>query len=441
MNDSALEHYRSTYARIGDRLIAPWFAEQREAALQSVLQNGFPTLRHENWKYTDIRPITRGRFRFTEPGEGGLPDSLIDSLRLQGADSRELIFINGYSSESSSRPGDLPGGAVIAPLVAAVNSHPDILKRHMGTANGGSAFASLNTALLQDGAFIYIPDDTEVAKPICLYYLVTDTGQAFTAQPHNLIILGRNARAVVAEFYASHGEPECFTNVTTKVIAGDGARLEHYKIQQESDRTYHIGYFTARLDRDAVLESHVFTLGGRLVRNDLVVDLSDPGSEVMLNGLYAAGGKQHVDNHTLVNHLRPHTRSEEYYRGILGDQSRGVFNGKVVVHKGAEKADAHQSNDNLLLSNDAEIDTKPELEIYEDDVKCSHGATVGQLDEDMLFYLRTRAIEEGAAGTLLTYAFARHVIDRIKFRPLRQRLEHLVVGRLPGAGIIREFTR
>ena len=248
-----------------------------------------------------------------------------------------------------------------------------------------------------------------------------------------------NTEATLIENYIGLDDANYFTNTVTEVSLADGANLQHYKVQQESLNSTHIGNLNVMQQKDSRLISHSISLGGSLVRNDIHSQLAAEGASVVLNGLYMTKGKQHIDNHTRVDHLKPNTHSEENYRGVMNDNSRAVFNGKVIVHPQAQKIEAHQHNANLLLSDNAEIDTKPELEIYADDVKCSHGATVGQLDQDMLFYLRTRAIDEETAKSLLTFAFVEEVISKITLAPLRERLEHLVVGQLPDANLIREF--
>lgn len=441
MSNAPVEHYLSAFTQLESKFIAPWFSDRRKAALGNFRQNGFPTLRQENWKYTDVRPIARLEFNLAKKEKNGLSNDQIDRIRW-GLDCQELIFINGHFSSSNSCINNLPGGVILESLVTAADSSTDIVRKHLGNYADYStgSFTALNTAFLHDGALVYIPENTVLDKPICIFYLSAASKQPFITHPRNLIILGGNAQATVIESYIGTASSDYFTNSVTEVIIHAGAKLEHYKIQQESEQSFHIGSFIAHQEKNSRLESHSISLGGRLVRNDLISNLTQPGAEVTLNGLYMANNRQHVDNHTLINHLEPHTRSEEYYRGVLDDHARGVFNGKVIVHKDAQKTDAHQSNANLLLSDNAEADTKPELEIYADDVKCSHGATVGQLDKQMMFYLRSRAIEEEKARSLLTYAFAEDVINRIKFAPIRKQLEDLVIGRLPDAALIREFV-
>jgi Fe-S cluster assembly protein SufD len=245
---------------------------------------------------------------------------------------------------------------------------------------------------------------------------------------------------VIESYIGLEDAAENLTNAVTEIILHAGAALEHYRVQQESVQGYHVSSVHVQQEASSRYESHVIALGGALSRTDIETRLAAAGAETVLNGLYMAGGRQHVDHHTRIDHLAPHTRSAEYYRGVLAGRARAVFNGKVVVHPDAQKTDAHQTNANLLLSADAEVDTKPELEIYADDVKCSHGATVGQLDEDALFYLRARAIDLETARSLLTYAFAEDIISRMRFKPIRERLSRLVLGRLPEQELIREFV-
>ncbi|MEE9552180.1 MAG: Fe-S cluster assembly protein SufD [Gammaproteobacteria bacterium] len=437
MSSVAIENYMSAFKQLEGKFIAPWFADNRKQALEKFQQDGFPTLRQENWKYTDVGPITQCDFKSAE--KTNLTNEQIDNVRFKELDCLEMVFVNGHVS---SKPQKLPDGIIIESLVSASEKHDELLQQHLGSYvdyTPGS-FTALNTAFMNDGALIYIPDNAVLEKPICIFYLCTSSNQPFITHPHNLIVLGKNAQAIVIENYIGLDEADYLTNAVTEIDTGNGASLTHYKIQQESSKGFHIGSLNAQQDKDSQFESHSISLGGKLVRNDIISNLAQPGAEVTLNGLYMGRDRQHIDNHTLINHLEPHTRSQEYYRGVLDGYARGVFNGKVIVHKNAQKADAHQSNANLLLSDNAEADTKPELEIYADDVKCSHGATVGQLDETMLFYLRTRAINEDTARSLLTYAFAKDVINRIKFISIRERLEQLVIGHLPDANLIREFS-
>ncbi|MEE9287525.1 MAG: Fe-S cluster assembly protein SufD, partial [Gammaproteobacteria bacterium] len=335
----------------------------------------------------------------------------------------------------------LPQGTIVDSLASVLQHQGGSHLEHLGQyaddkANG---FAALNTAFMTDGAYINLPAGTYVQKPIHLLFLSTTHDNALINYLRNLIVVGANAKVTIIESYVGLEGARNLTNTVTEVALGSGSVLEHYKLQQESLTSFHIGSLHIRQSADSRMYSHSISLGGAIVRNDINTALTAEGAEVNLNGLYMASGRQHIDNHTRIDHASPHTRSNEVYKGVLDGHARGVFNGKVVVHEGAAKTDARQSNKNLLLSNTAEVDTKPQLEIYADDVKCSHGATVGHLDKDALYYLRTRGIDEDAATSLLTYAFADDVINHIKYAPIRARLEKVVIGRLPNMDRIRQF--
>ena len=441
MSEDSIQHYLSEYARLKPIQDLPWLVDQQQTAVETFHHVGFPTLRTEEWKYTDVRPITRRTFSIPQSTSAGVDQSFIDSVRFPKLDCYELVFHNGNFLPEQSKLDNLPAGIIIKPLVKALQENPELLQQNLNHYfnTGKNAFTALNTAFMNNGAAIIIPDSVTVDKPIHLLFLSGGKNHTTATHPRNLIVTGVNASVTVVESFSGNNDAEYLTNASTEIALNQGARLKHYKIQQEGAKGFHVGNIHILQKRDSQFESHSISLGGCLVRNDIDVQLAEEGSQVFLNGLYIANQKQHVDNHTRIDHLCPHTRSEEIYRGVLDGQARGVFNGKVVVHKDAQKTDARQSNANLLLSDDAEVDTKPELEIYADDVKCSHGATIGQLDEQMLFYLRSRAIEKDVAKSLLTFAFAEDVISRIELQPVRERLEYLVVGRLPDADLIREF--
>lgn len=443
MSDTAVKHYIDELHRLQESLPGDKLSLIREAAMGQFQARGFPTTRQENWKYTDVKPIARSAFGIAEEKPAAGYEKQLELARLSGLESHELVFINGRFSVEHSRLQDLPQGVVLEDMSSALNNHSKLVDSIMSntTLNEQSnPFNILNTAFIHDGVLIHVPDDCSIDKPINLIYLSGYSDNEFSAHPRNLIFLGNGASLTVIENYVGAKDSQYFINTVTDAVLASNAALTHYKLQQESVESYHIGNFNIYQDRDSQVNSHSISLGGSLVRNDIKVQLDAEGAGVLLNGLYMANGKQHIDNHTLINHLQPHTNSEEHYRGVLNDRGRGVFNGKVVVHKDAQKTDAAQSNANLLLSDQAEIDTKPELEIYADDVKCSHGSTVGQLDKDMMFYLRSRAIDETTAKSILTFAFAEEVIKRIEIEQIRHYLEYQVIGRLPDAELIKEFT-
>ena len=437
-----IESYINDFEQLDDKVKSDWFSEQRQNALSLFKEAGFPGTRQENWKYTDTRPISKKEFSNLAASSASISEDEINNVRFKGLDCYELVFVNGVYSEEHSSIANLPDGVLIENMSTALANDSELLAKHLGhyADNKVSPFTALNTAFIQHGTYINIPKNSVIEKPINILYLAKSSEQTLAIHPRNLIIMGEHSEATLIESYIGLDDADYFTNAVTEASLSASAILKHYKIQQESLNAYHIGNLNVMQDKDSRFESNSISLGGSLVRNDIHGQLAAEGAEIIMNGLYMTGDKQHVDNHTRVDHLKPNTHSSENYRGVLNGKSRGVFNGKVVVHPQAQKIEAHQNNANLLLSDDAEIDTKPELEIYADDVKCSHGATVGQLDENMLFYLRSRAIDEDTARSLLTYAFADEVISDISFAPVRNRLEYLIVGQLPEADLIREFT-
>ena len=435
--ESLIEQAKRIHTDIGkDRL-----AQFRSDALKQFTSEGFPSLRNEHWKYTDVRRIANKDFS-VESNLKQATREQYDDARIKQLDCYELVFANGVLQNDLSQLNSLPDDVVITDLKSAILQYPELLENNINISSDDrtTAFSSLNSAFLNQGSFIHIPDNTVIEKPINLLYLSGNATELISSQPRNIIVFGNNAEATIIESYIGVDESTYFTNSVTELKLAKNSHCQHYKIQQESHSAFHIGSLKVLQRKDSSLNSHSISLGAALVRNDIHSQLVEPGSKINMNGLYVAGGKQHVDNHTLVEHLVPHTHSNQVYRGVINDHGRGVFNGKVIVHKDAQKTEAYQSNANLLLSDAAEVDTKPELEIYADDVKCSHGATVGQLDHNMLFYLRSRAIDEETAKSLLTFAFAEEVIKEITLKPIRSRLEQTVIGRLPDADVIQEFT-
>ena len=441
MTEAAVSHYLAEYDQFRDNQSSRWLAQRRRTALEYLKTHGFPTRKTEQWKYTDVSPITRRNFTLGKDAPAHIDEAFVDSLRFSSLGCHELVFVNGNFSAALSRKGQLPHGVTARSLQSARTENAALLERYFTDEEIGHAFTALNTAFLNDGVLVHVADETELPAPIHIIYLAGLAGEALVCHPRNLIVLGRSASASVIETYAGIPGSEYFTNSHTGILGQPGSRLDYYKIQQESQRAYHVGNTRIRQEADSRIDCHSLSLGGKLARCDIDVALDEPGAEVNLNGLYLTNESQHVDNHTLIEHKQPHTASNEHYRGIMNGRSRAVFNGKVIVHEQAQKTEAHQSNANLLLSGNAEVDTKPELEIYADDVKCSHGATVGRLDENMLFYLRSRALDQDTARSLLTYAFADEIIRDIKFPEIRERLEHNIAGELPDTELIEEFMQ
>ncbi len=433
------ENFQSAFSTRQGACALPWLSAHRQSAFDQFQDAGFPTRRHENWKYTDVSSITKTGFVLANADHNLIAEGELDTILYGQKNSHEVVFINGQFSSKHSKIGSLPDNVIIGSLREALHNSPELLETSLNQYidNEHHIFSALNTALFNDGAFVYVPDNIVIEAPIVIYYVSSDNNVKLATSPRNLIVLGKNAQANVIESFHGLEGVIGFTNTVTEIETAESAILEHYKVQQENTESFHIGGTHLKQHRNSRVESHSITLGGAIARNDIVTELADEGAEIILNGLYMGNGSQHVDNHTLVNHSKPNTQSEENYRGVLDGRAQGVFNGKVIVHKDAQKISAAQSNANLLLSDHAEIDTKPELEIYADDVKCSHGASIGQLDKNMLFYLRSRGLDEATARSLLTFAFADDVIRRIKFAPVRERLEVSVGGRLPDADLIQ----
>lgn len=443
MMNASREHTLADFQRIAATLPGtqlPWLAKARSAALERFAHSGFPTLRDEEWKYTNIAAIEKHAF-LALPNGGEFADTataLAQNLALNDSSGHLLVFHNGRHAAALSAPGRLPAGVTLCSLADALQQTPDALEPYLGNADHQTVFGALNTAFMADGAYLHLPRNTVLEQPVHLLFITTASGAAIS--PRNLIVAEDGAQATVIEHYAGLDGVVYFTNVVTQIFAADNAAIEHYKLQQEATQAFHVAGIHAAQGRASRLASHSVTLGAVLTRNDITTAFNAPGCEATLNGLYLVGGQQHVDNHTRIDHLQPNGTSHEYYRGVLDGRSRAVFNGKVIVHPGAQKTNAHQANHNLLLSRDAEIDTKPQLEIYADDVQCTHGATVGQLDEEQLFYLRSRGVEEAMARGLLIHAFAHDVIERIRVASLRSRIEQILLTRLPQGDRIKELT-
>jgi Fe-S cluster assembly protein SufD len=442
----AVEHYFADFTRVEAQLAGanvPWLRDARRQALNRFAQSGFPSTREEEWKYTDLRRIEKRRFQIPSRSGNGLSAAeLAPSRFVEGLDCHELVFVNGHYAEQLSNPGGSTNNTTFEDLASVLAKRPHLLNDHIARCVGrdGAAFTALNDAFMTDGAYIRLAADTILEKPIHLLFVATELEFAPVSHPRIYIDVGANSEVKIIETYVGLRQCINLTNVLTEIVAGANSQIEHYKVQSESRKAYHIANLYIDQQRDSRVISHSIALGAALSRNDIRVNLDAKGASITLNGLYMASGKQHVDHHTQIDHAKAHTHSEEFFKGVLNGYGRGVFNGKVVVHEDAQKSDAHQSNKNLLLSANAEVDTKPELEIYADDVNCTHGATVGQLDEAALFYLRSRGVGLEAARGLLTYAFADDVIARVDIAPIRKRLKETVLGQLPDSELVRDFV-
>jgi len=439
MTNTAAERNRflETYAAREKALASgpgAWLAPVRSSAIHRFGEMGLPTTRLEDWRYTSVKPIADAEFVLPDAYEpDGLTPAKLQPLTSPLGDAHLLVFVNGHFAEDLSMTEDLPEGVRVVTLAEALASHRGEIEPHLARLAHyeDQAFTALNTALMQDGACILVPAGAVVRDPIHLLYVSTPSakGSRMTC-PRNLVVAGTGSQATVVETYAGLGPDRSFTNAVTEIAAGDNSVLDHYKIQDEGAGALHVGAATARLGRSSVLTSHVVSLGSALCRNDLRVLFGAEGGDCTLNGLYLASGRQHVDNHTVIDHATPHCSSREIYKGVLSGKARGVFDGKVIVRPGAQKTDSRQVNNNLLLSDDALVDTKPQLEINADDVKCAHAATIGQLDTDALFYMRARAIDLMEARGMLIRGFVNDMLDRIRIQSLRAALERTLDKRL-----------
>lgn len=428
---SAYKLFAKTRYQASEREEPAWLAGLRERAGESFEALDFPTTRVEEWKYTNVAPILKTPFRQVfDLDTRGLTTKEIEPLTFAEARHSRLVFINGLFSRELSDLSGLPEG-VVSNLADLTAEQAKVAGDHLGVYADyrDHAFTALNTAVIGDGAFIHIPNGNAVEAPIHLLFISSAT-EPTVSHPRVLIVAGEGAIATVIESYVSITEDFYFTNAVTEVFAAEGAVIDHYRLQEESAHAFHIATTQVHQERGSNYTSYAISLGGEIARHNLNVALTDENIETTIDGLYVVNGRQHTDNHTVIDHQKPHCASHQLYKGILDGRGRAVFNGKVFVREGALLTDARQLNKNLLLSAEAHVDTKPELEIFADDVKCSHGATVGQLEDEELFYLASRGITADKARALLTYGFAEDVISKIKLKSVREQLDRLVLDKL-----------
>src|SRR2546425_216308 len=437
--------YFANFAALEKKLASSdpaWLRPIRKAAIDRFGELGLPTTKNEEWKYTSVAPIARTAF---EPAPPDVAFSYFRPAPSADSAAAQLVFVNGRAFKDALT-GALPSGVSVTNLAAALDGNGPsaaLLEQHLAryAKFDDHAFVALNTAFIEDGAFIEIPKDTVLDKPIYLNFVsAPKNGHPAVSHPRNLILVGQGAQASFVEVHLGVDTPPeasnlelgsvYFTNAVTEVVAGENAKVEYARIEQESAQAFHVATLQFQQERSSVVHSTSIQFGGALVREEVETVLGGEGAESTLNGLYVISGRQHVDNHTTLDHAKPHCGSRELYKGVLDGASTGVFNGKIIVRKDAQKTDSKQSNKNLLLSEDSVINTKPQLEIYADYVKCTHGATIGQIDVDALFYLRSRGIGVNEARALLTQAFASDVIDKVKFGPLREHLKDALRARL-----------
>ena len=418
-----------------------WIRDIRENAWSSFSDLGFPTARrgNEKWKYTNVRPIAYADFSHPLDLDADSGTGAADLKRVAPWSDgwMNLVFVDGhFSTVLSSAPG-AANGAWVGSLAEAMRSDRELVQEHLARYAGveEDGFTALNTAFLEDGAFINVPDGQSPSSPLNLVFITTGRAQPKVSYPRTLVVAGRNTRTTVVESYIGLCQDPYFTDAVTEIVAQEGAQVEHYRLLMESAQAFHVGTCRVYQALDSEYESASFSMGAAVGRNDFQVLLDAPGASCSLNGLYLTKGTQHLDNMINIDHAEPRTKSRLFYKGVLDGNSRAVFGGTVLVRKDAQKADARQTDKNLLLSEDAEVDSKPSLLIYADDVQCSHGATAGHMDENTLFYMRSRGLDLETASRMLIQAFAREIIETVRLEPLRDHLDQIFLEALPTAAI------
>jgi Fe-S cluster assembly protein SufD len=389
--ENYIKHFQNFESSLNGEASGELHAKRR-SALKVFGELDFPTVKNEEWKYTNIAPLLNHNFTPASGLNTGKPEaSSIEKFKIKGLKCCSVVLYNGEFSAELSDISKLSKNVKVENLSEVIKNNPDFILEHLGEyVKYENGFIALNTAFTKDGVVINVPDNSVIETPIHIINITGDAKNEVLAQPRNLVVTGRNCELTIIESYHSSSDNANFTNVVTEIAAGENSHVELYRIQIENDKSFNISRTQVEQKRDSVVTVYTVTTGGALVRNDFHTVLDDENCNCNLYGLYLIDGTQHVDNHTLIDHAKPNCLSNELYKGVINDKGHAVFNGKVFVKKDAQKTNAYQSNKNILLSKEATVDTKPQLEIYADDVKCSHGATVGQLDDESLFYLRSR---------------------------------------------------
>jgi Fe-S cluster assembly protein SufD len=425
-----LTHYSTEYRRaVAQTPSQPrWVLQARESAIAQFERLGFPTTSLEQWRFTSVAPIAERSFVLATDGVASVDHNLVSSL---SGSPVVAVAVNGRFAPQLSSLKALPKGVQVLGLDETLRTDPAFVEPYLGklTLTQTNAFTSLNTAFLRDGIMIVVAPHVVLETPIEVVFASVAEGSASVSHPRLLIVAGEGSQTTIVERYVGSGST--LTNAVGEVWLGSGAVIDHYKLQEEPADAFHVAGMFVHSARNGNFSSHSLTFGGSLVRNEVVAVLDGEGIDCTLNGLYVGREKQLIDNHTTIDHAMPHCSSHEIYKGVLADQSRGVFNGKIIVRPDAQKTDAKQTNKALLLSDDANINTKPELEIFANDVKCTHGAAIGQLDDDAMFYLRSRGLSVADSRAMLIHAFAGDILNRVKVAPIRQHLEAILTARLP----------
>ncbi|MEO6878512.1 MAG: Fe-S cluster assembly protein SufD [Gemmatimonadaceae bacterium] len=428
---SGAESYVAAFDQLTSDRTAPGSLQAaRRAAFEQFAALGFPTRKNEDWHFTSVSPITDEEFVLMPSPSGDVRRDELDPFRFGATGWHTMVFVNGRYAPELSDCESLPTGVKVRDLASAWRANLAVVER-IGTIADSEihSFTALNGAFMQDGAVVEISANTEALTPIHLLFVTDANAAKGMMHPRNLIVIGRNAKATIVESYVSTTNAMYLTNAVTEVSVAEGATLQHFKIQREAGRAFHVGTVEVDQARDSHYVSFSLAMGAALSRSNIYTRLNGEGSGATLNGLYMIEDEQISDHQTQVIHAQPNTFSRELYKGVLDGRSHGVFNGKVYVHPIAQKTDGKQTNKTLLLSSTAHVDTKPQLEIFADDVKCTHGATIGQIDATALFYLKSRGIDNALARRLLTYAFAADVLETIEVDEIRESLELMSLER------------
>ena len=427
------EPFLKSFGHFGSVSKPAWLLPLRKAGMARFAELGFPTTHDEDWRFTNVAPLAKLPFKpMFEPAVDATAKSALEDYIFAHVPGPRLVFVNGHYSATLSSVRGLPASVKILNLAAALASDSAFIKKQLGRCalTENNSFAALNQAFFLDGGFVHVPAGVSIAEPVQLIFVSTAKQSGETIQPRNLIVAEANSRATVIESYISADTTAYFTNAVTEIVAGDNAALEYLKFQDEAAEAFHLATIAGELGRASNVNIHSFALGAKLSRNNIRANLAGEGLKCILNGLYLTSDEQLADHHMLIEHSQPYCASHEFFNGILDDKSKGVFHGRILVRPIAQKTDAKQTNKNLLLSDDATANTKPQLEIYADDVKCTHGATIGQLNDESIFYLRSRGIGKDTARQMLIHAFAGEIIARVKCDSVREELDKIVWERL-----------
>jgi Fe-S cluster assembly protein SufD len=422
-------HYVAAYrafAGNGAATAPEWLRQLRDGGIARFVEAGFPSTKQEEWRFTNVATLAATPFALAPRSPLPVPRAALDPFLLGDAAPLRAVFVNGRFAPDLSQLDGLPAGVRVGSLAQAWAAAPDALRTLLGGTIATEPFVALNAAFLADGALVHVAAGVTADEPIQIVYLAVPGAEPTVSHPRTVILVERGARVAVVETYAGAADGVYWTNAVSDLVVADGGRADLHRVQREREQAYHVATTRTRQGRDSVVHVHAVAFGAALARHAVMVRLDGPGAQAILNGLYLVRGRQHVDHHTWIDHAAPHCETHEYFNGVLDGHARAVFNGRIIVRPGAQRTDSKQTNNNLLLSADAHADSQPQLEIYADDVKCTHGSTTGPIDERALFYLRSRGLDGAAARRLLTYGFAAEILGRMEVAPLRAHLDRLV---------------